>query len=242
MSGKLLVASFPFEDTVGVYSLPGLLPVEKINVTLPRAPRSSSDGLVYVPNSWMITELKISQEGSLYVCRNITLDDIVWISSVAVGPETGQLCVSVWYSINRHIDVLVSFGDVFTIQRALTMPDRIKGFPKISTLHAASADQVLVTTGDPDLRQCSSVLYQGRNLSYLTNLTHESCVSIGYRDHFLVVDHLRADILVLDYQGRIAHTIDYGNGYIASISDLAVWQDSVFVVRYDGALLLLSPV
>ncbi len=243
MSGKWLVASFLVEHTVRVYSLPGLLPVEKINLKYPYAPRSSSDGLVYVPNWRMITELKISQEGSLYVRRNITLNETVGIFSVAVGPQTGQLCVSVRYSIDRHFNVLVvSLGNVCTIQRTLTMPDRIKGFPWISALHAASTDQVLVTTLETDLAQCTSVLYKGHQPSFLTNLTHESCVSIAHRDHFLLVDDLRADILVLDDQGRIAHTIDYGNGYISAISALAVWQDSVFVVGYDGALLLLSPV
>ncbi len=188
----------------------------------------------------MITELKISQEGSLYVCRNITLDDIVGISSVAVGPQTGQLCVFGWSYSDRHYNVhIVSLGDVPTIQRTLIMPDQLKLVSSVSALHT---DQLLVTTQDTALAQCASVLNQGRNLSYLTNLTHESCTLIAYRDHFLVVDNLRADILVLDDQGHIAHTVDYGKGYISAISDLAVWQDSVFVVGYDGSLLLLSPV
>ncbi len=227
-------------------------------MTYPGAPRSTSHGLVYVANWRMITELKISQKGSLYVRRNIALDQIFGIRSVAVGPQTGQLCVLVWQSNDRHMKIyIVSLGDslgitdrrsgplwsdVSMIQRTLIMPDQMKGIPVISAVHTASTDQVLVTTQYLNKPRCSSVLYRGRQLSFLANLTHESCVPIAYKDHFLMVDYLRANILVLDNQGHIVHTVDYSNGYLLGISDIAVWQDRVFVVGFNGELLLLSPV
>ncbi len=235
MSGNWLVVSFFFQHTVRLYSLPGLVPGQEVNVTNPGAPRSSIDGLIYVPRWSIVTELKIAQ-GALSVRRNITVDAVIWgITSVAVGPQSGLLCIMGRYG-TIHI---VSVGDNVMVIPRLPMPDQMKLAISILALHTG---QVLMTTMDLNLTQCSSVLYQELQPSLLTNLTQNSCTSIEYKDRFLVVDYLRSDILVLDAQGRLVHTADYGNGFIAGVRDLAVWQDSVFVVNFEGALLLLSPV
>ncbi len=239
--------SFPSQDNIQLYSLPGLVPGQKFNVTSPYAPRSTSHGLVYVPNNSMIAELKISQEGVSAVRRlflfsfPVGFNPYYWgIISVAVAPETGQLYILWWSYSAVHLALhTVGIDDVLTVDYISTVPDQFNMFSGISALHT---DRVLVTMLHPDLVQCSSVLYQGHNLSYLTNLTQKSCTSIAYRDHFLVVDHFGGDILVLDDQGRMVHMVDYGDGFVKSVRDLAVWQDSVFVVDGYGALVLLSPV
>ncbi len=239
VSGNWMVVSFWSQHTVRLYSLPGLVPGQEVMMTNPGAPRSSSDGLVYVPNWDMVKELMISQEGTLSVRRNITLHGVRrGIMFVAVGPQTGQLCIFRWSSSGMIIDI-VSLGDDVTVQQTLTVSSKIEHFSAISALHTG---QVLVTTWNSDQCQCYSGLYQEQQMSFLTNFTQESCTSIAYRDHFLVMDYFRAHILVLDDQGHLVDTIDYGAGYIASIKDLAVWQDSVFVIMSNGILLLLSPV
>ncbi len=247
VSRNWLVVTFSVQETVRLYSLPGLLPGQEVNnVAYAFAPRSTGDGLVYVPSWRVVTELKISPEGSLSVRRNITvhgmhMDHTVdwWITSVAVGPQTAQLCILRW-SPNGMALYIVHIGAEITVEHTLSMPERIKFFSVISALHTG---QVLVTMRGIEKARCFSVLYQEqRQLSFLTNLTQESCTSIAYRDHFLVVDYLRADILVLDGQGALVHTVDYGTGYITKIRDLSVWQDSVFVINSrNNGLLLLSP-
>ncbi len=239
VSGNWMVASFWSQHTVRLYSLPGLVPGQEVYVRYPDAPRSSSDGLVYVLSWDMVKELMISQEGGLSVRRNITLHAVRWgIRHVAVGPQTGQLCIFRSSSSGMIIDI-VSLGDDVTVQQTLNMSSKIGPSSDISALHTG---QILVTTRNYDLARCYSALYQEQQMSFLTNLTQESCRSIAYRDHFLVVDYIRAHILVLDGQGHLVHTIDYGAEYIAKLKDLAVWQDSVFGVFSTGILLLLSPV
>ncbi len=234
-----MVVSFWSQHTVRLYSLPGLVPGQEVCVRRARAPRFSSDGLVYILNWDVVKELMISQEGGLSVRRNITLHGVRrGIRFVAVGPQTGQLCIFRSSSRGMVIDI-VSVGDGVTVQQTLTMSSKIGRFSGISALHTG---QILVTTPNLDLLNCSSALYQEQQMSLLTNLTQESCTSIAYRDHFLVLDYIRAHILALDGQGRLVHTIDYGTGYIRKFRDLAVWQDSVFVIMNNGILLLLSPV
>ncbi len=119
MSGNWLVVSFFVHHTVRLYSLPGLVPGQEVNVTNPRAPRSSSDGLIYVPRGSMVTELKIAPEGALSVRRNITVDAVGWgIGSVAVAPETGQLCIWTWVSTIMYI---VSLSDDFMVIHRVTI-------------------------------------------------------------------------------------------------------------------------
>ena len=208
-------------------------------MTNPGAPRSSSDGLIYIPLWSMVTELKIAPGGALSVLRNITVDAVKWgIIFVAVGPQTGQLCI-LRRSFNYMTIYIVSLSNDAIANIRFFIPGQTNPISTSSALHTG---QVLITMVDVDFAECVLVLYQEGHLSDLTNFTHESCSSIAYKDHFLIVDYLRADILVLDGQGRLVHTTDYGNGYIAGVRDLAVWQDSVFVVDFEGALLLLSPV
>ena len=237
-----MVASFYSKHSVRLYSLPGLVPGQEVSVRRPRAPRSTSDGLVYVPNWNMVKELMISQEGALSVRRNITVHGVQeGIIFVALGPQIGQLCILRWSSSYTSMIIYIAhLGDDVMLQHVL-MTDKIGPYSVISALHTG---QLLVTTRNMDLGQCLSVHYQELQGShrFLTNLTRDSCKSIAYRDHFLVLDYIRAHILVLDCQGRLVHTTDYGTGYIRKFIDLAVWQDSVFVVISNGILLLLSPV
>ncbi len=100
---------------------------------------------------------------------------------MAVGPETGQLCI-LTLSLSGMIIYIVRLGDDIVVQHKLIMDDHIGRFSVVSALHTG---QLLVTTRNMDLGQCLSTLvhYQEFQGSFLTNLTWDSCKSIAYRDH-----------------------------------------------------------
>ncbi len=154
VSGNWLVASFWSQNTVRLYSLPGLVPGQEVSMRRPRAPRSTSDGLIYVPNWNMVKELMISQEGALSVRRNITVDS-VHITFVALGPQTGQLCILGWSPNGTMTIYIVHLGDDVTVQQTLTMSSEIGPYSVISTLHTGL---ILVTTRNMDMGQILSAL------------------------------------------------------------------------------------
>ncbi len=228
---------------IRLYRLPGLTLIQDLNYSQVYFPRCSSDGRVYVPAGDMLTELEIAAQGDLTVLRNITTGERDRITAVGLGPQTGQLCVGA-RSLHTGIPVVyimhLASGNITT---TLTVPDQIDCLP--FTVSALSTGQILLTSIHIWDFYFVSALYQtiAHQPQSLGNRTHGLYVysSVAYWENFLVTGSAsETAITVLDGKGRVVHTVEYN--YILFPSDLAVWQDSILVIDFNGGLLWLSPV
>ena len=251
VSGQWLVVIFSKRfstGTIRLYRLPDLARIDDLNYSTVYWPRCSSDRRVYVPALYMVTELEITELGNLTVIRNITLGIWDWITAVTPGPQAGQLCIgalndssgtpsltAVLYIINI---------DSGRINVTLTVPYQNGCYP--ITVSALSTGQILLTSSEWSGKYDLAVLYQ--TLSHQPRTLRNSTFGVGmfiavaYKENFLVADWLHSGIEVLDKQGRVTHTVEYGYGAVSTPNDLAVWQDNILVVNFNGDLLWLSHV
>ncbi len=243
VSGHWLVVTFDLQVSTPafrLYRLPDLTPIQDLNYSQVYQPRCSSDGRVYVPALYMLTELDITAQGNLTVLRNITTGGWDWITAVGLGPQTGQLCIGAISRLTLIPVVYIIHLASGNITTTLTVPDQIGCFP--ITVSALSTGQILLTSLHIH-PYAVSTLYQtiSHQPRTLRNSTQEVYISVAYRGNFLVIGGgIQSGIDVLDGQGHVVHTVEDDYGFITE--DLAVWQDSLLVMDFHGGLLWLSPV
>ena len=246
VSGRCLVVTFHLKvstTAIRLYRLPDLTPIQDLNYSWVSLPRCSSDGRVYVPARYMLTELEITAQGDLTVLRNITTGNWDWITAVGLGPQTGQLCIGAGSGLTRIAVVYIIHLASGNITTTLTVSDQIDCYP--ITVSALSTGQILLTSVHFWDRYAVSVLYQtiAHQPQTLGNRTHglHMYSSVAYRENFLVIEGvLQNAFTVLDSQGHVVDTVEYDYGFFTA--DLAVWQDSLLLMDLNGALLWLSPV
>ncbi len=157
----------------------------------------------------MVTELEITAQGNVNLLRNITTDEINYITALGLGPQTGQLCISATTTLSTGVVYIINL-DSLSIKAALTLPDPSHCFPlAISTLDTG---QILLTyvqierdrTQSPGT-QSALVLYKTMSHEPLTvrNVNTTLFYSLlAYRENFLIGGgNLRA-FDVLDKQLR----------------------------------------
>ncbi len=246
VSGHWRVATFSYKlstPPIRLYRLPDLTPIHDLNYLWVFGPRCSSDGRVYVPALYLLTELEITAQGNLTILRNITTHEWDVITAVGLGPQTGQLCIGAYSRLTLIPVVYITHLASGNINTMLTVPDQIGCFPL--TVSSLSTGQILLTSLDIRDLDPVSVLY--RTIPHqprtVRNSPHGVYVhrSVAYRGNFLVKgNRFQTAITVLDGQGHVVHTVEYDYGFFTT--DLAVWQDSVLLMDFSGGLLWLSPV
>ncbi len=253
VSGEWLVVTYSLNFSRGairLYRLPDLTLIQDLNYSMVYPPRCSSAGRVYVPSLCTVSELEITEQGNLSVARNITpYSDWELVTAVALGPQAGQLCIGTMHvSLLGQIKAVVYIISLDNghINGTLTVPSQIECLP--ASISALSTGQILVTYTSLQVftdNYVVIVLYQAISHQPLTisNGTDSIVVlSVAHRENFLVNSPVRSGIDVLDKQGRVVHTVEYAYGIMSGALDLAVWQDTLLVLGYNGDLLWLSPV
>ncbi len=240
VSGSWLVATDYMDNRVSLYSLPGLELHDQLTVPWCRLPRTDSDGVVYVPAYYHIAVLQITDSGNLTEIQNLSSvggQSLGAEQSVAVGPQPGQLCVG-QAGPPRLWVVKASDGSLLN---NLTLPDPCDWLFSV-------AGQLMISYSAP-WPNFSLAVYRSVTDSptQLANLTTVGCSMYGLTgsgNHFLAPYNVhQADLLVLGPDGSVLYTVDAVSGklgiWLHEISDVAVWQDCVWMGAGKGDLVLL---
>ncbi len=228
---------------VSLYSLPDLQLHHQVRVYGCRLPRAESDGrVVYVPALTYITVIEISDSGNMTVIRNITTvgGQSLLYPAVAVGPQPGQLCVA-RVGTPRLWVVNVSDGSVL---QNVTLPDCRWGLWSVAALNSGQ----LLVSYQINRYTYSLAWYNSvtdspilvNNVTSMADFVHGIQVS---GDHFLAPYIFKANLLVLGTNGSVLHTVDAVSGklgvWLYGITDVAVWQDCVWLGSQHSDLVLL---
>ena len=242
--GTWLVVTDTWNDTVMLYSLPGLALHDKLRVMSCHHPQADSDGAVYVPGYKYIAVLEITDSGELTAIRNLSSvagQSLQGTLAVAVGPQPGQLCVAQW-SLGLWV---VNASDGSVVQ-ALTVPDQCRG---LSSVAALDSGQLLISCYCK-VSWDTYILAVYRSAAdfptLLTNLTSVDDRVLGLRgrgNNFLAPYYYKGEILVLGADGSVLHKVDAVSGKLGvlmyEITDVAVWEDCVWLGAWWGDLVLL---
>ncbi len=233
------------DDRCRVYSFPGLKLMYQLSLGYSRSPRADRDGTIFVPSYRNITLLEISGTGKMTVLRNLTAGG--WgllYPSVATGLEADLLCVATRYPpalliVNITEDRVV---------RAMELPEPCQ---RIFSVAALATGEVLIFY----LVDISNSSFTGSFALYgsvsepptlLTNMTSERDFVrglLGTGNRFLVLYNYSGELLVVAPDGSVLHDIEALTGklgiwlYIAT--DVAVWQDCLWMVGFRGDMFLL---
>ncbi len=234
--------------TVRLYSLPGVELHDQLTALGCHHPRADSDGVLYVPYDYYITVWEITKLGKLREIRTLSSvggQSLWWKPSVAVGPQKGQLCVGQLAPPSLWI-IKASDGSLL---HTLTLPDQCDRLYSVAALdsgqlmiyyrvkasNASLAVYRSVTDSPTLLPNLTTVLaVVGDWVERRTGLT-------GSGNRFLAP--YQSDVLVLGPDGSMLHTVDAVSGklgiWLHEISDVAVWQDCVWLGGYNRDLVLL---
>ncbi len=243
LSGSWLVVADWGANTTRLYSLPDLALHHQVTVERCRQPRADTAGLVYVP-TWRpnghIAVLQIIS-GRLVEIRNITAvgGHGLHFPVVAVGPQPGQLCVGQF----DRLSIINTTDD--RLVREVRLPCQCDYLLSVAALYSG---QLMISyfNSYPD----------NHSLAFYTSVTDSPTVlynmaavgdgvfaSLCHGQHFLVPYLYKADLLVVDSSGAVLHTVDAVSGklgvYLYAITDVAVWQDCVWLGGLYGDLVLL---
>lgn len=199
-------------------------------------PRADSDGVVYIPGSRYISMLEISDSGHATVIGNLTgQGELQGHTVVAVGPRPGELCVG----HSSHVYIVNITTD--SILRRLARPP---GLRKVDSLAVLPTGQILVSDRDGQIAWYRSVSESAILLADTPD-SGRRVLMVGNVNLFLVAPHFGSQLFVMDYEG-IWHTVDALNGkdgvWVPGITDMAVWDNCVWVGNDEGSLVLLCPV
>ncbi len=232
----LVVSDYVYNNII-VYSLPDLQLRDQIRVS-GRRPRADSDGMVYIAGVEYISMLEISNTGNVSVQGRLTAGGrLRYTFSVAVGPQSGQLCAGnddppAVYIIDINND---------SIEQTLELPSVIDGVQSVAAL---GSGQILVANWRGNLAWYRSVSESAVLLTE-TPVTGWSVAMLGNINQFLVAPWSGSQLYVMDSEGGW-HTVDalrWETGvWLPSIRDVAVWENCVWVVNFYGSLVLLCPV
>ncbi len=242
VSGAWLVITEYRTNTTRLYSLPDLTLHHQVTVEWCKLPRADNDGRVYVPALSYITVVEITDSGNMTAIRNITLEgqDLSY-PSVAVGPQPGLLCVTQQYPARLW---LVNATDG-RVKQALPLPQQCVALYSVA---AMDSGQLMISYTASWPWKFSLAVYRSMSESP-TVLTSLSSVGdlvwglVGSGNLFLALYSYTGDLLVVSANGTVLHTVDAVNGklgiFLHGITDLAVWQDCVWLGFYHGDLVLL---
>ena len=228
-----------------LYSLPDLALHHQVTVKACRLPRAASDSLVYVPSRWYIVVLEITASGNITELRKITTvgGQDLWYPSVAVGPQTGQLCVAQFDRPRLWIVSTTNDRVIHTVR----LPDPCQRLWSVAALDSGQ----LMISYSVSYPNCSLAFYTSvadspevvHNMSSVADIVNGL---LGHGQHFLAPYVYKADLLVMGSNGSVLHTVDTVSGklgvYLHWINDVAVWQDCVWLGGYWGDLVLLCAV
>ncbi len=234
-----------WDDTVRLYSLPGLELHHHLMVRWCHHPRVDSDGVVYVPGDRYIAVLQITDSGKMTEIRKYSsvggLGLGGWLS-VTVGPESGQLCLAQWDPPRLWV---MNVSDNSLLHN-LTLPDACDGLLSVAALVSG---QLMISYRISRRNHVHSLaVYRSwaDSPSLLTNLT-----SVGDRvygltgsgNHFLAPYYYQSDLLILGTNGSVLHTVDAVSGRLGlrlyEMEDATVWQDCIWLGGWMGDLVLL---
>ncbi len=228
-----------------VYRLADLRLMDQLSVAYSHSPRAERNGLIFVPgyrNNVNITLLGINGTGKMTVLRNLTAGgrDLRY-PSVATGLEADLLCVSTDFPpalliVNVTEDRVV---------REMELP---KPCQTLCSVAALASGEVLIYYSAADYYDGSLALYGSVSEppTLLTNMTSECDVVLGLLgtgNRFLVPYCYSSELLVVAPDGSVLHVIEALTGklgiWLYRVSDVAVWQDCVWVGGGYGDLVLL---
>ena len=232
----LVVSDYVYNNII-VYSLPDLQLRDQIRVS-GRRPRADSDGMVYIAGVEYISMLEISNTGNVSVQGRLTAGGRVKSTSVAVGPQPGQLCAGNNYPLAVYIIDIKNDS----IEQTLGLPSGIEGY--VVSVATLGSGQILVADLRGNLAWYRSV-WEPAVLLTDTPVTGREVAMLGNINQFLVAPLWGSQLYVMDSEGGW-HTVDalkWETGvWLPNIRVVAVWENCVWVVNYQGSLVLLCPV
>ena len=184
--------------------------------------------------------LTVSDTGTVTVNRNLTLGGLLGnIYSVATGPQPGELCVTLHNP--PRVVILNVADDIITYNLSLPV-----GTEDVRSVAVLDTGQILVAV---DIGYVMALaLYSSYNRSPVL-LYHPIPVFFGMIDHanhFLFTLPGSSLIAVVDADGKLISTVDALNGkdgvWLDVMTDVAIWDNCVWVLSYYGSLVLLCPV